>query len=90
MSISLVTNNVMRSSVEERRNIVYIQQQQQYTRLDGVSHRNTYRRDRQMIEIDYSQSVLCRQMREQVGHKSVLFVCGRKVVYIILLSLIHI
>ena len=86
VSISLVTTNVMRSSVEERRNIVYIQQQQQYTRLDGVSHRNTYRRDRQMIEIDYSQSVLCRQMREQVGHKSVLFVCGRKVVYIILCS----
>ena len=75
------------SSVEERRNIVYILvQPRQYRRLDGVSHRNTYRRDRQMIEIDYSQSVLCRQMREQVGHKSVLFVCGRKVVYIILCS----
>ena len=29
-------------------------------RLDGVSHRNTYRRDRQMIEIDYTQSILCR------------------------------
>ena len=40
-------HNVMRSSVE-RRNIVYIEQQQ-YTRLDGVSHRNTYRKDGQMI-----------------------------------------
>ena len=43
MSISLVTKNVMmRSSVEDRRNIIY--SKQQYMRLDGVSHRNTYRR----------------------------------------------
>ena len=41
MSISLVTinDNVMRSSVEERINIVYSSSS---TRLDGVYHRNTH------------------------------------------------